>query len=203
MTNQPANGTNVTKSEEPLNSVIDEIIGSVIVVKTLKGKKRFDIGKLFMIDQNLISDEMSSQASMYGFFAILAAEADRISALKSMLYDQETAQADESYRQQLELDGKKYTEAVVRSMVIRDEECVKALTAKEDADYDLNILKAIVRAFEQRAMMLQSLGSQLRHEYDMQGMHTKESDLEQATEKLKSTITRRRLHTEGEGLSEK
>lgn len=196
MTNQNVEDT---EAKDLPDSIIDEIKGSIITVSTLRGKKKFDINELFKIDQNLISDAMSSQATLYGFFAIMAAEADRIAAMKAILYDQESAQADESYRQQLELDGKKYTEAVIKSMIVRDEDCIKALTVKEDADYDLNILKAIVRAFEQRAMMLQSLGSQLRHEYDMQGLHTKEAELERTTENLKTTITaRRRLHLQTE-----
>jgi hypothetical protein len=194
MTSQNGNDTSVSK----FDSVIEEISGSVIAVRTLKGVKKFDIGQLFKIDQNEISSELSTQASMYGFFAILAAEADRISAMQAMLYEQETASADESYRANLDEEGKKYTEAVIKSMVARDEDCIKVHKAKENADYDLNILKAIVRAFEQRAMMLQSLGSQLRHEYDMQGMNVKERELEKTTEDVKSAITERRRLKNGE-----
>ncbi|MFA5037631.1 MAG: hypothetical protein WC479_10710 [Candidatus Izemoplasmatales bacterium] len=176
-----------------VKSVIEEISGSTIIVRTMKGeKKKFDIGNLFNIDQESISNEFATQASMYAFFAILAADADRIAAMKSLLYDQEAASADEQYRAQLTLDGTKFTEAVIRSMIVRDESCCKALSEKEDADYDLNILKAIVRAFEQRAMMLQSLGSQLRHEYDMQGMTTRESAMNKTSENLKETINARR-----------
>jgi hypothetical protein len=193
MTNQEENDTNVNKYD----SVIEEISGSVIAVRTLKGVKKFDIGQLFNIDQNEISKELSTQASMYGFFAILTAEADRVAAMQSMLYEQETASADESFRASMDEEGKKYTEAVIKSLVARDEDCIKVHIAKETAEYDLNILKAIVRAFEQRAMMLQSLGSQLRHEYDMQGMNVKEREFEKTTEDVKTTITaRRRLKTD-------
>ena len=195
MTNQDVKDTDVSK----LDSVIEEISGSVITVRTLKGNKKFDIGQLFSIDQNEISNALSTQASLYGFFAILTAEADRIAAMQAMLYEQETANADELYRANLDEEGKKYTEAVIKSMVARDEDCIRVHTAKENADYDLNILKAIVRAFEQRAMMLQSLGSQLRHEYDMQGMNVKERELERSTEGVKSAITaRRKLNKAGD-----
>lgn len=176
------------------DSVIQEISGSTIKVMTMKGVRTFDIGKLFKIEQESLSEEFSSQATMYGFFAILAAEADRKVAMQTVLYEQECAGADESYRSQLEADGKKYTEAVIRSMVIRDEDVVKRQEDKENAEYDLNILKAIVRAFEQRSLMLQSLGATLRHEYEMQGMNVREHALEKSAEEVKSVITRRRLN---------
>ena len=178
------------------DSVIEEISGSIIVVRTMKGNVKFDIGKLFNIDQDNLSKEFATQASMYGFFAILAAEADRIYAMKTLLCEQEYAAADESYRAQMDLDGKKYTEAVVRSCVVRDEEYSKMLTEKENANYELDIIKAIVRAFEQRSMMLQSLGSHLRHEYEMQGMNIRERDSETFAEKsvdnVKQAISQRR-----------
>jgi hypothetical protein len=180
-----------------VDSVIEEISGSIITVVTMKGSKKFDIGKLFNINQELISDDFSTQASMYAFFAVLAANADRIATMKTLLYDQVAAAADETYRAQFEVDGRKYTEAVIKSMVVRDEEVVKAFTVKEDANYDLAILKAIVRAFEQRAMMLQSLGSQLRHEYDMQGMSIREREIEQISKNVKGVIeSRRKIKTE-------
>lgn len=182
------------EEENKVTSVIQEISGSTIKVATMKGVKTFDIGKLFKIEQESLSEEFATQASMYGFFAILAAEADRKYAMQTVLYDQECAEADESYRAQFETDGKKYTEAVIKSMVIRDENVVKVQEDKENAEYDLNILKAIVRAFEQRSLMLQSLGATLRHEYEMQGMNIREHALEKSAEEVKSAITRRRLN---------
>lgn len=186
------------KSDDKTDSIIEEISGSVITVRTLRGPKKFDIGKLFMVDQNNLSNEFASQASMYAFFAVMTAEADRHLAMQSLLYDQEAADADESYRKQLDEAGTKYTEAVIKSLIVRDEDCIKVKTAKDDAEYQLNILKAIVKAFEQRAMMLQSLGSHLRHEYDMQGMNirTEEADrqVKKTTEEVKSAIQRRKLH---------
>lgn len=178
--------------EDELSSAIEEISGSVIKVRTMKGIKTFDIGKLFNVDKDNLSNEFTTQASLYGFFAILAADADRIAAMKGLLYDQEAAAADEGYRAQLELDGKKFTEAVIKSMVVRDENALKALEAKENADYELAVLKAIVRAFEQRAMMLQSLGSQLRHEYDMQGMNIREQSADKIGKDVKIAIESRR-----------
>jgi hypothetical protein len=187
-----------SKDISSIASVIEEISGSVITVRTLKGSKKFDIGKLFNVDQNNLSEEFTTQASMYGFFAILSAEADKIVAMTSLLCDQEAAEADELYRKQLDEEGKKYTEAVIKSLVTRDEEYDKCVKAKYNAEYDLDILKAIVKAFEQRAMMLQSLGSHLRHEYEMQGMNTRmessEKLAEESTSKVKDAIQRRKLN---------
>jgi hypothetical protein len=186
----------VEEDEGSVSSIIEEISGSVIIVRTLRGSRKFDIGKLFMIDQDNLSNEFATQASMYAFFATATAEADRHFAMQSLLYDQEAADADESYRKQLDDAGTKYTEAVIKSMIVRDEDCIKVRNAKEDAEYELNILKAIVKAFEQRAMMLQSLGSHLRHEYEMQGMNIREEAAEKviskATDEVKTAIKRRR-----------
>lgn len=201
----PEEETKEVQAEEEIydvESVIEEISGSTIVVRTMKGLSRFDIGKLFNIDQTNLSSEFANQASMYAFFAVLAANADKVLAMKTLLCDQEYATADGYHRNQMDLDGKKFTEAVVKSMVVRDEEYCKTLEDKENASYDLDIIKAVVRAFEQRAMMLQSLGSYLRHEYDMQGMNIRERNAELTAEKsvedVKNAIERRRLAKKSE-----
>jgi predicted nucleic acid-binding Zn-ribbon protein len=187
-------------NEDSVASIIEEISGSIITVRTLRGSKKFDIGKLFMIDQDNLSNEFATQASMYVFFAVATAEADRQLAMKSLLYDQEAADADESYRKELDAAGTKYTEAVIKSMIVRDEDCIKVKNEKENAEYELNILKAIVKAFEQRAMMLQSLGSHLRHEYDMQGMNIRDDASarlsSKVTDEVKTVIKRRRQESE-------
>ena len=188
----------VSKEQQGVSSVINEISGSTIKVETMKGVRTFDIGKLFAINQDDLDNEFASQASYYGFFAIMAAEADRHLAMTSLLYDQECAQSDEENRAQLDLDGKKYTEAVIKSLVVRDEEVIKLQEKKEQAEYDLNVLKAIVRAFEQRALMLQSLGANLRHEYEMQGMTVRENALDKASSDVKISIERRRLSKKSE-----
>ena len=175
-----------------VESVIDEINGSMIAVRTMAGRKRFDIAKLFSISQENVTDDMATQASQYAFFAVLAVEADRVFAMRSLLCDQAAATADETYRKEFELNGNKYTEAVIKSLVIRDKDYLVALDDKMKAEYDLDILKAIVKAFEQRASMLQSLGSQLRYEYGMQGMNTKLVDDEQMVNTVKSAIGERR-----------
>lgn len=174
-------------------NVISEISGTVIRVKTPRGDKTFDISKILSIDLEDLSKEFSSQASLYVFFATLVPWAEKIEAMLDLVKDQEYASADEAFREELTQKGEKYTETVIKNLVTRDEGFVKAFEKHAMAKYDVNLLKAVTRAFEQRADMLVSLGAHQRHEWEMTGLNSKvvsETDLN--VEDVKRTILERR-----------
>jgi hypothetical protein len=173
-------------------NIIDEIKGTVITVVTDRGKKTFDIGKLFLIDEDNLTREFVQQAAFYAFFSVLIATAERNVAKRDLLKDQEYSAADESYRKELTDKAEKYTETVIKSMVLRDEDYQTTMEELESARYDLNLLKAITRAYEHKGNMLQSLGSHLRHEYSMMGMHVNEAEVVDAVKAVKENITKRR-----------
>lgn len=177
---------------EEVRNIIDEIIGTIITVNTSRGKKSFDLAKLFLIDENNLSKEYMEQAASYAFFSVLIADAERNVSKRDLLKDQEYAAADEAYRKILVEKGEKFTEAVVKSQINLDEDYQNAVNAYEDAKYELNILKALVKAYEQKANMLQSLGNHLRSEYSMMGMHVEEKEISNKVKGMKDVISKRR-----------
>jgi hypothetical protein len=149
-----------------------DIPGNVVVV--IRGEKHtYNIADLLEIDENNLSKEFASQAALFGFFATAQAEAEMEMEMASSAKDREYATADEYYRSELERKEKKYTEAVIRSSIIRDVDYVTAEQGFHIAEHNANMLKMIVKALGQRAEMLISLGAHLRAEADMTGMSIK------------------------------
>ena len=186
------------KSDVEDVDIIDEIKGTVLILNVGGAKKSFDLSSLFLIDEQNITKEFMQQAASYAYFATLGAAAEKKVAKLDMQKDQEYAAADEEYRKELDekvdAAGKpvKYTEAVVKSMILQDEDYSKMLDGLESAKYQLNLIKAITRAFEQKAQMLQSLGSHLRFEWSMQGMHTNDSEVNSAVQSVKEKLQERK-----------
>jgi len=172
--------------------VIDEIKGTIITVRHQDKNKKFDLASVFAIDENNLIQEYADQAAVYAFFGALAAKADFDAALIGLSKDQEMAKADDSFRAELERDGKKYTEPVIKAMIATDEECVKLSESELSAKYDTKILKAVCTALEMRANMLVSLGSHLRHEMDQMGMNIKRRELDSAVDDAKKAMRSRR-----------
>src|SRR3990167_2305323 len=126
---------------------------------THNGKdKKIVIGELFDIDDTDLTKEFAKQASLYAYFATTQADAERELAMADSIKDQEYATADEFFRKEKEEQGHKYTEAVIKSLIMRDEDYLKVLLEYTDADHNVNVLKAITRALQMRAEMLISLG---------------------------------------------
>src|SRR4030066_297364 len=144
------------------------------VTVTIRGKKQeYNIAELLEIDETNLSKEFASQAALFGFFATAQAEAEMEVGKLSVSKDQEYATSDEFWRADFDKREKKYTEAVIRSSVIRDEEYVLADQDFHTAEHNANMLKMIVKALGQRAEMLISLGAHLRAEAEMTGMSIK------------------------------
>jgi hypothetical protein len=164
-----------------IETIIKEIAGTKIEIKTPTGKKVFDIAKVLRIDFDNLTNEFATQAAVYAYFATLVPFAEYTETLLDLAKDQEYASADDAARKELTDKGEKFTETVIRSMVQLDEQYEKVFKQHADAHYDTGIIKAISRSMEQRAEMLISMGAQSRHEMNMNGMNIREK-LEEETE---------------------
>lgn len=156
----------------------------------VKGKE-IDLEDVFHVEEANLSTEFMQQASMYAYFAVAQVDAEYNANMVELDKDQEEAQADSEFRTQLEITGKKYTEAVIKGLIVQDEAVSKKIRNLNGVRYQQKLLKAVCSALEMRAQMLQSLGSHLRHEYEQTGLTTKESQLHTAIDNVKKIAGKR------------
>lgn len=142
----------------------------------------YNVDDLLDIDQNALSDEFASQASRYGYFAVLAAIAEVKMREAKHTVEMTYAEVDLAVRQELLKRDGKTTEASVRAEVLLDEQYIADVEAELKAQRDYNVLRALVNALEQRANMLVSLGAHMRHEYEMTDMNTRDPAVDRAKE---------------------
>jgi hypothetical protein len=173
-------------------SIIKDISGTKITVSVDSKIRTFDVQELLDIDDTNLSKEFANQASLYGYFATMAVKAEHRASILAMKREQEYALADQEYREELEEQGKKSTEPMIKNLVMSDENYAKVLEQEYVAKYDYDIIKAVTKAMEQRAQMLISLGNFMRHEYEMTDMKIRERQLNNAVDDVKSAIKRRR-----------
>lgn len=152
-------------------NIINEIDGTV--VKLFNGKS-IDLIEIFNIDPDDLSEDFSSQAALYAYFSVLQAEAERELAISEFNVDQEYAISDEYWRHYKDKREEKYTEAVIKSLVIRDDSYINSRRTQIQLEYEVSLLKALTKALAQRADMLISLGAMTRQELSMTGMAIKE-----------------------------
>jgi len=168
-----------------------QAVGAFTIQVRDKDKYReFKLKELFSIDENDLTAEFSKQASLYAYFAVLSAKAEFDAGLVGMSKAQEQAKADEAFRAELDREGRKYTEAVIKAMVTTDEECTKLAESELGFELDHNLLKAVCKAMEMRADMLISLGSHLRHELSMGGMNIREKGYEKSIEDVREAASK-------------
>jgi hypothetical protein len=142
------------------------------------------------IDETRLNEQFAEQPSLYAFFAIQLAEADRLVKVAQQALDQEYAAADSHYRKQYQVLEQKYTEAVIDGDVKQDEDYNKAVDVLQKAQHNKAKIKAIVDALKMRAEMLVSLGAHLRHEGDMTGMSIRQVDA--TVDKAKRILDKKR-----------
>lgn len=147
---------------------------SKITININSVAKEYDVAELLEIDENNLSTEFAQQAAVFGYFATAQAAAEDVAERRKIEKEREYAKADEYWRAWHDKREKKYTETVIRSTVIRDDDYIKAETYYNNAAHDANMLKLIVRALGQRADMLISLGAHLRAEMEMTGMNIRQ-----------------------------
>jgi hypothetical protein len=156
------------------------------------GGKTLSLASLFEVDEVDLDKEYREQSALYAYFVVEAAKAEREHASAVDEKDFVHAECDEFYREEIRDTGVKLTEAMVESAIIQDDEYrevrIQLLRAKEH----WTILKGIVRALEQRANMLISLGAHRRAEFDMTNMVIKKSDYDASVEDVKTSLKNRR-----------
>ena len=170
--------------------IISEIEGTIISFKQGSKTVKFDIPEIFAVDEANLTSDFASQAAMFAFFSTKLADAERDKAQVEMKLEMIYAQADDAYRAEMDMNNRKYTEAVIKSLIIRDEEYGIAKQAEIDSKYIVDLLKAIVNSLKMRADMLISLGAHMRQEMDMTGMSIKR--LDSAVDGIKHKIRERK-----------
>jgi len=174
-----------TRRGKPHSSLNLKSLGSIEV----EGKT-IAISSLFEIDEEDLDREYREQSALYAYFITKTSEADDLHAQavtnKELVY----AQADEYFRSKFRDLGIKVTEKGVESSIIQDEEYGEALDKERKTKLQHTILKGIVRAMEQRANMLISLGAHRRAELDMTNMTINRTKHDDDVGELKTRLRR-------------
>lgn len=166
-------------------SIIDTIEGTVL--KLFNGTE-VDLVEIFAVDVEDLSIDFSQQAALYAYFSTLTVEAERQLALAKFDTEQQYAAADNKWRHYKDRREEKYTEAVIRSLILQDSDYYKAEERRIQLDYEASLLKSISRALAQRADMLISLGAMTRQEMAMTGMNMREKVLNDLPKDLRTIV---------------
>jgi len=192
---QPKFGTMESVLHSDLVDIPTEVGSTNLRLRTLNGAyKTFPLLDILEIHEDDLTSDFMDQASLYGYFSVLAASADDAAARAESNKDQEYAQADLDVREDAERNGTKTTETQIKSKVLTDEGYSKMVDIAFVTKYDLKLIKAVVAALEARANMLISLGAMVRHEESMVGLHINENErkLDSALNEVKETIRQRK-----------
>jgi len=133
-------------------------------VRVTVGDKVFDgtLREVMQINEGTLNDEFIKQPSTYAYFAALSEFAVADVEQKKLAFSVLEANLDSEKR--IELRETKVTEAVVKSAIIRDKRYQTMTLELIEAERQLGILKAFVKALEQRKDMLIQLGASKRQE---------------------------------------
>ena len=147
----------------------------------LNGKKQ-KLSDFTAVDENMLSQEFSQQASKMAYIGHMMVEAEMAYNDRKTEREILEAEIDADSRAVLEEDGVKYTEAKIRGMVVVDEERIKAVNDEADAYEAYKKLKVLADAMRIKGDMLISLGALVRAEADLTGMTIKQTlrDLKEA-----------------------
>lgn len=182
------------KSDLPAEDDLLEVVnGTVLKLRNMDGGYRsFNIANVLMIDDQNISADFASQASVYGYFAALLAMAEDAAAGAVVAREQQEASSSLYWRTDAQNNGSKITEGNIQAMVTADEDVQKAVDRELKTKLDAKLLKSIVGALEQRANMLVSMGAMMRHEMDMTSMRINQSKFDETVEEVKQLLTARK-----------
>lgn len=172
--------------------VIESIEGLKITLADGTKQREFSLKEIFDIDDSNLTKEFAGQSAMYAYFAAMQAKSDYGASQISFALEQEQAEADAAARMEMEKDGRKYTEAVIKGMISLDDECTKLNESLIGQKYETKLLKAICDALEMRANMLISMGSHIRHEMDQTGISIKERQFKDSLENVKKVTSKNR-----------
>ena len=134
-------------------------------IKVAVSDKKFDgnIREVLTINEATLSDEFVKQPSLFAWFATLAEFANAEVESRKLSLSVLRANLDSEKRAELAKDGK-VTEGMVDSAITKDKRHLVANEELIEASRQAGILKALVRALEQRSTMLVQLGSLKRQE---------------------------------------
>ena len=164
-----------------------------VAYKGMGKTKSIHLDDVLEIHEDRLTEHFAQQASIFGYFSIQLAEAERILSKVKTEAEQEYSAADEHYRKMYNELEQKYTEAVIKSDVVRDLDYNKVLDRQRNLERNVSILKSIVNALKMKADMLISMGAHLRQEYDMTGMSIRQQKMDEAVEEVKSTLKMRKF----------
>jgi hypothetical protein len=153
--------------------------------------KNVSVRDLLRVDDTDLPNEFACQAARYAYIAVLAAKAEE--AFLKAERARKRAEADaylyfKNDPESIPQGSRTVSDGTAEKLVEDDDDCEKARKAEIVAKYKYHLLRDIARAFEQRANMLQSMGSHLRHEAEMQGMSTRQAE---PSSRLRETIRSR------------
>lgn len=171
-----------------IDGILQEIAGMDILLKVDGKSITINLADLFLIDEANLTKEYSRQAALYAWLGVVGAKADHKASMADLAKDQEYARTDEAYREQFDASGRKMTEPQVKSLILIDKDYMRASANELALKYDSKLIQALIKALDQRADMLISLGSHLRHEVDMTGMNIQEKKYESSLKDLKKVV---------------
>lgn len=127
--------------------------------------EKINISDVFTIDRTKINDELSNQAALYAYFAVLASDAEANASsvkfnrdvLRSQVYAAYRAGADEK---------SKLTEKMLEMLVSGDEQIKEAELKLIEAEKKASILVKLERAMAQRKDMVYAVALNMRQELE-------------------------------------
>jgi len=120
---------------------------------------KLDFQKDVAVDPDILDILWVKQPSLYMHYSEESARANDLVRRKKHELEVLDAKLDQKIRIRMEGEGKKTTEAGVKSMVIQDEERLKFLIEYNDAQYDADLYSSAVKAMEMKKVALQALVS--------------------------------------------
>ena len=150
-----------------------------------------EILSMLEINEDNLSAEYTRQAALFAWVAAEAAAAERDHANAAVNKDTTYAELDFKCREWASNNGQKTTEAEIKAMIQADDSYIAAVSTLNDAEYVMNIMKALVQAMRIRADMLVSLGANMRQEMGMTGMTMQQHTMEKAVRDVRNAVGKR------------
>lgn len=142
------------------------------------GKSQMPVHELLDIDQTSLSNEYAAQAARYAYVAVLCVQAREAYNEAKSEREAVEAEAFTDYKndpESIPTGGRSVSDALADKLTKQDSEYVQACIYERDAHLRYRLLEVVMKAFEMRADMLQSMGAHLRHEAEMQGLSVREA----------------------------
>lgn len=121
--------------------------------------------EMFPIDKYSLDDEWAGQPELFRVYAQSAADWQTEVDTKKDDLEVLRAELDARYREEMDAAGKKVTEAVISSLIVRTEDFQKAQKELRVSQNKLMSVKATVTALDQRKAALENLVRLYGQEY--------------------------------------